>query len=90
MQWLSVACFGRAAARAAELKKGDRIYCEGTLRLDSWKGKDGAERSGLSVTSFVVEQTHMIGRRGRRERELEPDGSAGGSPGGSGEGRGKS
>ena len=28
---------------AAELCKGDRIYCEGTLKLDSWTGRDGAE-----------------------------------------------
>ena len=78
--WLSVACFGRAAETAAELKKGDRVYLEGQdLKQDTWRGKDGVERSGLSVTSFMVEQTHMIGRRGRRERES--DGSpAGESP----------
>ena len=78
--WLSVACFGRAAESAAELKKGDRVYLEGQdLKQDTWRGKDGVERSGLSVTSFMVEQTHMIGRRGRRERES--DGSpAGESP----------
>jgi single-stranded DNA-binding protein len=70
--WLSVACFGRAAQTAAELKKGDKVYLEGQdLKQDTWRGRDGAERSGLSVTSFMVEQTHMIGRRGRRERESD-------------------
>src|SRR5215470_16251549 len=43
---------------AAELRKGDRIYCEGTLKLDSWTGRDGAERHGLSVASFKCERTH--------------------------------
>jgi single-strand DNA-binding protein len=69
VQWLSVAVFGKAAAVAAELKKGDRIYCEGTLRLDSWRGQDGQERHGLSVASFKCERTHQIGRnRPKRER----------------------
>ena len=43
VQWLGVAVFGKAAEAAAELRKGDRIYCEGTLKLDSWTGRDGAE-----------------------------------------------
>ena len=38
MQWVSVSCFGRAAETAAALKKGDRIYCEGSIRIDSWRG----------------------------------------------------
>jgi single-stranded DNA-binding protein len=70
IQWLSVAVFGRAAEAAAELKKGDRVYCEGTVRLDTWRGNDGVERHGLSVASFKIERTHQIGRnRPRRERD---------------------
>jgi single-stranded DNA-binding protein len=72
VQWLGVAVFGKAAENAAGLKKGDRIYVEGTLRLDSWKGHDGQERHGLSVASFKCERTHQIGRnRPKREREHE-------------------
>jgi single-stranded DNA-binding protein len=72
VQWLSLAVFGKAAETAAELKKGDRIYCEGTIRLEQWTGKDGAERAGLSVASFKIERTHRIGRnRPRRERDDE-------------------
>jgi single-stranded DNA-binding protein len=79
VQWVSVAVFGAAAKAAGQLLKGDRVYVEGSIKLDSWRGKDGVERNGLSVTSFMIEQTHMIGRRGRRDRE--PDGSpAGESP----------
>ena len=62
VQWVNVACFGRAAETAATLKKGDRIYCEGSIKLDSWKGNDGIERHGLSVAAFKCEQTHKIGR----------------------------
>jgi single-stranded DNA-binding protein len=70
VQWLGVAVFGKAAEAAAELRKGDRIYVEGTLKLDSWTGRDGAERHGLSVASFKVDRTHNIGRnRPKREHD---------------------
>jgi single-stranded DNA-binding protein len=72
VQWVSVAVFGEAAELAADLRKGDRIYCEGTLRLDSWKGRDGLERHGLSVAATLCEPTHGIGRQ-RRERVPEPE-----------------
>jgi single-stranded DNA-binding protein len=70
LQWISVACFGKAAETAGELRKGDRIYCEGTIKLDQWTSNDGAERHGLSVASFKLERTHNIGRnRPKRERD---------------------
>jgi single-stranded DNA-binding protein len=62
VQWVSVAVFGKAAEAAAALKKGDRIYCEGTIKFDTWRGQDGTERYGLSVASFRLEKTHQIGR----------------------------
>jgi len=62
MQWVSVSCFGRAAETAAALKKGDRIYCEGSIRIDSWRGNDGTEHHTLAVSSFKLERTHKIGR----------------------------
>jgi single-stranded DNA-binding protein len=62
LQWISCSVFGRAAEAAATLKKGDRIYCEGSIKLDSWKGSDGVERHGLSVAAFKCMETHKIGR----------------------------
>jgi single-stranded DNA-binding protein len=62
VQWVSVAAFGKAAETAATLKKGDRCYIEGTIKLDTWRGNDGIERHGLSVAAFKCERTHRIGR----------------------------
>lgn len=62
VQWVGVAVFGKAAETAGELKKSDRVYCEGTIKLDSWRGNDGIERHGLSVACFKLEKTHQIGR----------------------------
>jgi single-stranded DNA-binding protein len=73
IQWISVACFGKAATSAAELKKGDKIYVEGTIKLDTWRGNDGVERHGLSVAAFKCERTHQIGRnRPKREHDDTP------------------
>jgi single-stranded DNA-binding protein len=73
VQWLSVAVFGKAAEAAATLKKGDRVYCEGSIKLDVWRGQDGVERHGLSVASFKIDRTHLIGRdRPARNGDAKP------------------
>ncbi|MFO1099752.1 MAG: single-stranded DNA-binding protein [Xanthobacteraceae bacterium] len=74
IQWVSVAAFGKAAEVAAKLKKGDQAYVEGLLKLDTWTGKDGVERHGISVTARRVEQTHLIGKnRSKADGEKAPD-----------------
>ncbi|MEO6842210.1 MAG: single-stranded DNA-binding protein [Bradyrhizobium sp.] len=72
MQWVSVAVFGKAAETAANLKKGDRCYVEGSIKIDSWRGSDGVEKHGLSVASFKIDKTHQIGRNRPPKRE-KPD-----------------
>lgn len=71
VQWVSVAVFGKAAEKAGELKKGDRVYIEGTIKLNSWRAADGAERHGLSVACTKCDRTHRIGRN-KAEREPKP------------------
>jgi single-stranded DNA-binding protein len=73
IQWVSVAVFGKAAESAATLKKGDRVYVAGAIKLETWRGNDGTERHGLNVAAFKCERTHQIGRnRPKRERESNP------------------
>jgi single-stranded DNA-binding protein len=62
VQWVSVSVFGKAAETAATLKKGDKIYVEGSIKLDTWRGNDGIERHTLAVSAFKCERTHKIGR----------------------------
>jgi single-strand DNA-binding protein len=71
MQWVSVAVFGKAAEHAADLTKGDRVYVEGSIKLDEWTGQDGVKRTGLSVAAFKCERTHNIGRN-RAKKDKEP------------------
>jgi single-stranded DNA-binding protein len=79
VQWVSVAVFGKAAEIAAELKKADRVYCEGAIKLDSWRSNDGTERHSLAVTSFKIEKTHQIGRNRPRKQERSTSGRNGSS-----------
>jgi single-strand DNA-binding protein len=63
IQWVSVACFGKAAETASALHKGDRVYIEGVLKLGTWTGNDGVERSSLDVRAVRLVHTHRIGER---------------------------
>ena len=56
-QWVRISLFGDQAEQAcATLKKGSNVYVEGRdLRLDSYVGKDGAERHGLKGIATKVE-----------------------------------
>ena len=62
VQWVSVAVFGKAAEAAGGLKKGDRCYVEGSVKINAWRGQDNIERHELSVAAFKCVQTHLIGR----------------------------
>jgi single-strand DNA-binding protein len=78
VQWVNVACFGKAAETAATLKKGGKVYVEGTIKLDVWRGDDGTERRHtLAVAAFKCERTHNIGRNGPRKDRLGAQGSDG-------------
>jgi len=57
--------------KAAELKKSDRCYIEGTIKLNSWTGNDGAERNGLSVAT--CEPMQRIGRNKPDRNKKECD-----------------
>lgn len=70
--WVRVAVFGQLATRLyPELKKGTEVYCEGRLRLNSWTGKDGRERSGLRVAAAKIEVLGRIGFDPSQRRPTE-------------------
>ena len=68
-QWIRIACFGETAERIAErAKKGDRIYCEGNLTLNTWTAANGDMKTGLSLAAWKVERLAAIGKH-RQFRE---------------------
>ncbi len=61
-EWHSVVCFQRLAEIARDyLKKGSRVYIEGSLRTDSWEAPDGQRRYR---TEIRVRELMMLDSRG--------------------------
>ena len=61
-EWHRICFFNRLAEIAGEyLKKGSKIYIEGSLRTRKWQDKDGQDRY---VTEIVANEMQMLDSRG--------------------------
>lgn len=61
-EWHRVVFFGRLAEIAGEyLKKGAKVFVEGSLRTRKWQGQDGQERY---TTEIVANEMQMLDRAG--------------------------
>jgi single-strand DNA-binding protein len=77
-EWHRVALFGRLAEVAGEyLRKGSKVYIEGSLRTRKWQDKEGKDRYS---TEIVGNDMQMLDARGS---------GAGGAAGGGGGGGGR-
>jgi single-stranded DNA-binding protein len=75
LQWLRVSTFGETAERVAStFRKGDRCYCEGSLRLEHWEGRDGEAKHGLSLMAFKAEKVG-VSALGRNKPKQAPPGA---------------
>jgi single-strand DNA-binding protein len=81
-EWHRVALFGRLAEVAGEyLRKGSKVYIEGSIRTRKWQDKEGKDRYS---TEIVANEMQMLDRKGG---EGGGYGGGGGSTGGGGEPR---
>jgi single-strand DNA-binding protein len=61
-EWHNVAMFGRLGEIAGEyLKKGSKVYIEGSLRTRKWQDKQGNDRY---TTEIIANEMQMLGSRG--------------------------
>ena len=61
-EWHRVVFFNRLGEIAGEyLKKGSKIYVEGSLRTRKWQGQDGQDRY---TTEIVASEMQMLDSRG--------------------------
>jgi len=61
-EWHRVVFFNRLAEIAGEyLKKGSKVYIEGSLRTRKWQGNDGQDRY---TTEVVASEMQMLDSRG--------------------------
>lgn len=73
-QWVRVAIFGvRAEELATQIKRGDRVYAEGSLTMRTWE-KDGEKRAGLNVAAWKCERLGQIGRNKPSKAKALPEG----------------
>jgi single-stranded DNA-binding protein len=64
VQWVQVAAVGtKAEELAGAVKKSDRVYVEGRLKLNTWTAKDGTAQAGLSVAASLVQPMGQIGAK---------------------------
>lgn len=62
-EWHRVVFFSRLAEIAGEyLKKGSKVYVEGSLRTRKWQGQDGQDRY---TTEIVANEMQMLDSRGQ-------------------------
>ncbi len=81
-EWHNVAMFGRLGEIAGEyLKKGSKVYIEGSLRTRKWQDKSGNDRY---TTEIIANEMQMLDSRGGGGM-----GGGGGGDYGGGSGRGK-
>lgn len=61
-EWHRVVFFNKLGEIAGEyLKKGSKVYVEGSLRTRKWQGQDGSDRYS---TEIVADQMQMLDGRG--------------------------
>lgn len=61
-EWHRVVMYRRLAEIAGEyLKKGSKVYIEGSLRTRQWKGQDGTDRYS---TEIIANEMQMLDRAG--------------------------
>ncbi|MFZ5652952.1 MAG: single-stranded DNA-binding protein [Pseudomonadota bacterium] len=61
-EWHNVVFFNRLAEIAGEyLRKGSKVYVEGSLRTRKWQGQDGQDRY---TTEIVAGEMQMLDSRG--------------------------
>jgi single-strand DNA-binding protein len=85
-EWHNVAMFGRLGEIAGEyLKKGSKVYIEGSLRTRKWQDKQGNDRY---TTEIIANEMQMLDSRGGGMGGGGGGGGGGGDFGGGGGGGG--
>ena len=81
-EWHTVAMFGRLGEIAGEyLKKGSKVYIEGSLRTRKWQDKQGNDRY---TTEIIANEMQMLDSRGGGGMGGGGGGDYGGGGGGGG------
>ena len=77
-EWHRVVFFNRLAEIAAEyLKKGSKVYVEGSLRTRKWQAQDGSDRY---TTEIVASEMQMLDSRSALDQSTDSKSTAAPQP----------
>ena len=90
-EWHRVVFFNKLGEIAGEyLKKGSKVYIEGSIRTRKWQGQDGQDRYTTEIVANEMQMLDGRGDGGGGQGGGYDDGYSGGSGGGYGGGSGGS
>jgi single-strand DNA-binding protein len=71
VEWHRIVFFNRLAEIVGEyLKKGSKVYIEGSLRTRKWQDKSGVDRY---TTEIIANEMHMLDSRGQSGGNFNQD-----------------
>ena len=70
---VSVIAFGETVEHLATIPKGVSISVTGRAKMSRWAGKDGTERTGLSVTADALLYARPQARRPSQRPTFDPE-----------------
>ena len=77
-EWHRVVFFNRLAEIAGEyLKKGSKVYVEGSLRTNKWTDKEGIERY---TTEIIANELQMLDSKNEQGKPNTPSQARNGAP----------
>jgi single-stranded DNA-binding protein len=79
--FIKIFAFSQHVATARQVKKGDKLYCEGSLQAGIWTTNDGQPRLDLTLKAFTLQKTGIGKSRPPRgdagapnyQRPIEPE-----------------
>lgn len=72
-EWHRVVFFNRLAEIAGEyLRKGAKVYIEGSLRTRKWQGQDGQDRYTTEIVANEMQMLDSRGETGMNEGGYQP------------------
>ena len=74
-QWVSIAFFDDHAIQLhSQLQRGDVVYVEGRIKLNTWLDPNGTEKTGLNVKAWKIVPMGKIGMTTQEEGKELPNG----------------
>lgn len=73
-EWHRVKAFGQPASFAsAYLRKGNKVYIEGSLETRKWQGQDGTDRYTTEIKAFKIENLSPRSLAADEPERMKPD-----------------